>query len=439
MSEQTARLRPLDLVSPRVGIIRSLARVSRGVDEPSPPILYHAQLAHYDFRRRTGLERGAAGKGLTEEQAVASAIGEACERYCAHHAGVRPIRRAKRADLDGAAITPADCVLYADSQYGRTDFPYAPWNAQTETGWVAGEERPGGDAVWLPASLVYMNYAGDENQDAFTPPTSNGLAAGPDLESAALAGLCELAERDAFLIYWMNRLPAVEVQFEGGLAASIRDHYRRFQTETRVFHLDTGLPLYVMMAVSLSADSRAPAAIVGLGCHLDPGAAATRALFEICQVRPGEVRKYRDDPPTARLTAYRDVKTLEDHSAWFTIHEHLGELAFLLDDRGTGRVVKVQDMATFSRGFVAADLDVVVDGLVRAGCRVGIIDITTPDVGSCGIRVVRTFATGLQPIHFGFGEERLGGRRLFELPSTLGFGAHHRTEADLNPCPHPLA
>jgi hypothetical protein len=32
----------------------------------------------------------------------------------------------------------------------------------------------------------------------------------------------------------------------------------------------------------------------------------------------------------------------------------------------------------------------------------------------------------LQPIHFGFGEERLGGSRLSALD-------------DLNPCPHPMA
>jgi ribosomal protein S12 methylthiotransferase accessory factor len=52
---------------------------------------------------------------------------------------------------------------------------------------------------------------------------------------------------------------------------------------------------------------------------------------------------------------------------------------------------------------------------------------------------VRVLATGLQPIHFGWGQERLGGRRLFELPFRLGFAPGPRGEADLNPCPHPLA
>lgn len=52
--------------------------------------------------------------------------------------------------------------------------------------------------------------------------------------------------------------------------------------------------------------------------------------------------------------------------------------------------------------------------------------------------MVRTLATGLQPIHFGYGEERLGGTRLYRLPRLLGYGTSDRNEASLNPCPHPL-
>jgi ribosomal protein S12 methylthiotransferase accessory factor len=67
------------------------------------------------------------------------------------------------------------------------------------------------------------------------------------------------------------------------------------------------------------------------------------------------------------------------------------------------------------------------------------VDLTTADVRPYGIHVVRTLATGLQPIHFGHGEERLGGQRLFDLPRLLGYMSETRGERDLNPCPHPLA
>jgi hypothetical protein len=99
----------LPLVGSRVGIIRHLGRVQRGDDEPVPPILFGAQLAHFDFRRGTDLERASAGKGLTEEEA----IGEAVERYCASHHGLRPLRRARASEFGADHLPPAACVLYS--------------------------------------------------------------------------------------------------------------------------------------------------------------------------------------------------------------------------------------------------------------------------------------------------------------------------------------
>ena len=77
----TNRLR--DLVSPKVGLIRSLEPQPRGPLEPVPPYLAMAMLSHFDFRAAPMSERIGAGKGRTAEEADASAIGEAVERYCA--------------------------------------------------------------------------------------------------------------------------------------------------------------------------------------------------------------------------------------------------------------------------------------------------------------------------------------------------------------------
>jgi ribosomal protein S12 methylthiotransferase accessory factor len=77
--------------------------------------------------------------------------------------------------------------------------------------------------------------------------------------------------------------------------------------------------------------------------------------------------------------------------------------------------------------------------LEAAGSTVAYVDLTMPDLEPFPVRIVRAFATGLQPIHFGFGEERLGGHRPFSVPRLLGAVDRDLTEADLNPCPHPLA
>ena len=52
---------------------------------------------------------------------------------------------------------------------------------------------------------------------------------------------------------------------------------------------------------------------------------------------------------------------------------------------------------------------------MAAGVRVAFVDVTSPDVAGTGLRVVRALAARLQPLHCGYGLERLGNQRLLEL------------------------
>lgn len=428
----------LELVSPRVGIICNLSPAVRGAEEPDVPIIYQATLSHFDYRKAKPWERAAIGKGLNENQAIRGAIGEAIEHYCASHFDTYKAHKAPWSAVQPEAVAPIDCVLYSENQYSRRAFPYRRWDPTDAITWLPMTELPGSRRIFAPASLVYLSADKASSEDFLCPPTSNGLAAGPDLNFAILHGLCELIERDAFLITWMNQLPAPEVEFstESRVAHSIREHYGRFGVEIRVFNVSLDLPAYVMMGVAVDRTGRGPSAVVGLGCDLDPTVAVSRALFEVCQVRPGEVRRYQQERPADDLKSYHDVHGLEDHSAFFHPLETLSEFSFLFE---SGRTQGLKDLPNCSCSNVTADLETCVVALVGSGCRVLYADVTTPDVADFGLSVVRTIATGLQPMHFGSGEERLGGRRLYEIPMRLGCSSRIRGEGDLNPCPHPIA
>ena len=432
------RNRLLDLVSDRVGVIKSLASVTRGAEEPNPPVIYQANLSHFDFRKPETGERIASGKGRDANEAIAGAIGEAVERYCAAHVDSARTRVASWAAVAEEAVAPPEFVLYSARQYERPGFRYHRWDPKDEVTWLVAHELAEDRPVHVPSSLVFLAGSPARAEDAFCPSTSNGLAAGQDLESASLNGLCELIERDGFLIHWMNRLPAPEVELPAdyGLAHSICSHYLRFGVQVRVFNVSTEFPAYVIMAVALDTTGRGPAALVGLGCHLDPRVAVLKSLLEICQIRPGETQRYLKEPPAGRLKRYEDVQTLSDHSAFLSIPERLGEFDFLLKN---GRRQRLEELPDRSQGSAQADLDFCVRSLAQGGHRVLQAELTTPDIAGYGLHVVRMLATGLQPIHFGFGEERLGGQRLFTVSQRLGQAPGPRGEADLNPCPHPLA
>lgn len=428
----------LELVSSKVGVIRSLSPVWRSAEEPNPPILYQAMLSHFDFRKATAWERGAGGKGLNESEAIEGAIGEAIEHYCASHFDRDRTSRGPWSSVEDAAVAPHEFVLYSANQYARAGFPYRQWNRLDEVTWMHLSELPEKREILGPAAFVFLHAGEGRKEDNFCPPTSNGLAAGPNQEFAILKGLCELIERDGFLITWMNQLPAPRVEFSSQLAFAhhVRQHYACFGVEVHIFNVSTDLAPYVMLGLAVDRTGRGPAAVVGLGCDLDPCAAITKALLELCQVHSGEVQRFRHEHPADKLSSYKDVLTLEDHSAFFHPVERLKEFAFLLDN---GHKQDFSALPNRSRNSVQADLEICVTSLREASSRVLFADLTTPDIGPYGLRVVRTMATGLQPMHFGYGEERLGGGRLYETPKALGYSSATRSESDLNPCPHPLA
>lgn len=437
--QQRSRIDELmELVSPRVGLIKNLARVVRRANEPTPPIIYYGQISHFDFRSAQIGERSVAGKGVTEEDAIVGAIGEAVERYCGAHPNARFFRRARWSDVKDHAVSPPESVLYSDRQYASKDFPYLPWNPENEIDWTPARELPGDAEIFAPAGLIYTSYEPENPLEYLCQPSSNGLAAGTGLEMAVRNALYELIERDGFLVHWFNRLPSPEIDLDSAndLSINIKRHYQRFGIETRVFNISTDLPVYVMMAVSLGSDAETPAALIGLGCHPDPRIAVQKALFEICQLRPGSVDKFLKDKPHEKLNGYADVHTLDDHHAYFMDPANLHEMSFWLEGDRKTSLDALEDHSTDSPG---ADLAACVKALKKTGSRVVYADLTTPDVAQYGLSVVRAIATGLQPIHFGYGIERLGGKRLYELPQRLGYTDRLVKEENINLCPHPLA
>lgn len=427
-----------ELVSAKVGLIRDLAPQGRGADEPMPPHLYTATLSNYDFRVASKTERMAAGKGMTREEAIASAIGEATERYCAYHWNPQRTWLAKWSDLQVRGISPPSCVLYSERQYATPDCSYARWTPEQEVAWIGGVDLADGSAVAIAASMVYLVFPPPRPDDYFAPSTSNGLAAGPTLAAAALSGLCEVMERDAMLIAWMNRLPAIELDFDDAATPEgrVHRHYAQFDVDVRAFLMPSDLPAATVMAISFQDDPTRPANVAGLGCHPDPRIALRKAVFELCQARPAEASRFMSKPPGGRLNRYEDVHTLDDHSAFVSQMERREEFAFLWR---SGERKRIDELPNPSTGNVEHDLDRCTRELAAKGHRPAIVELTTPDLVDYGIHVVRVVVPGLQPVHFGHGEERLGGERLFTLPMQLGFAGAVREERDLNPCPHPLA
>lgn len=426
------------LVSPRVGIIRSLFRMSTEDVEPMPAVLYEAKLADFDFMSEAVKKaRVGVGKGETDAEAMTGAVGEAIERYCAWQPNYDLYLEASAGELGSKAIHPDQFVLYSVEQYQNDEIIFSPFDAGKAMHWVPGVSLKGQEQLYVPASLAYIGYSGLRMNEELCLSTSNGLAAGRSIEKAVLSGLYELIERDGFLIAWMNRLSVAEIDLEGlaGLPHHIHSFYRGLGIDIRVFNATSDIPVPVMMGFAIDKTGEGPASVIGLGCDLNPAAALKKALLEVCQGRVSETWRFRHRSKHQRVLKFEDVKKLEDHGAFFAEAENLPQLDFLLE---TSRRQQLDDIPNLSQHDAETNLATCTRLLEAAGIKVAYVDLTTPDIAPLGLRVVRSVATGLQPIHFGYKQERLGGRRIFEVPYRLGLASQVRNVEELNRCPHPL-
>ena len=283
-------------VSPLTGVVSRLERIE--ADLPlNTNYLRRAQF----FRRRpetvdelrAGLSGGSFGKGSTAEQGEASALMEAIERYSGIFQGdeIRVTRRFT--DFPpGDAIPPNDVLLFSDAQYrqARRRRPGAGRDVDPGALRSIGRDRM---VAGLVAARQTLQISSDQPLVFFLQrprPTfhadSNGCAAGNTLEEAIVQGFLELVERDAYAIWWYNRLQRPEVDLGQFDDSYVRDLQTQLaETGRRLWVLDVtsdlGIPTFVAMTHWME-DGQENIEF-GSGAHFDPRIALLRALTELNQ------------------------------------------------------------------------------------------------------------------------------------------------------------
>ena len=290
------------LVSPVSGVVTWLSRTT---DEADPWLHVHWAGSNLALRTRKlsslrrSLRSKSAGKGSTRQQSEVSALCEAIERYSgAFHGDEIRIRR-RFADFaqagESEAIHPNAVQLFSDRQLDHAERINArghPYNVvpprldpHAEIDWSPVWSLTDGAHRYLPTSILY-GMTPEQRGSSDLVADSNGCAAGNTLEEAILQGFFELVERDAFAIWWYNRLavPGVDLEsFGDDYLASAPEYYRRAERDMWVLDVtaDLGIPAFVALSRRTGADTED--IIYGAGAHADPRIAALRAVCELNQ------------------------------------------------------------------------------------------------------------------------------------------------------------
>ncbi len=328
------------------------------------------------------------GKGLTQSAALASAVGEALERYAAAKWPISDLVLASYADLSQVAFDPRWLCLYRPEQYERVGFPYQPFHANKPIHWILGHWLDSHEAVYLPAFAVFLNS--EWSGEALCQMTSNGLAAAASVEDANAQAALELYERDSFLLSWIAKCNAAPVQNNDATVSEMLTQCQECGAHVDLYLVAQGGPATVAVCVARGDGYRWPAVTLGLGSGSNAKEAVLRAVLEHGQTGPSLANEWRRE---RRLFASdQDIRTLHDQALYYCDPAHLSEFENWRSD-----ACRVQITVSNSQ------------------IRIATVDLTPHELMDGPFRVVRAIARGLQPIHAGHGFERTHTERLEQL------------------------
>jgi oxazoline/thiazoline synthase len=418
VSSRTTVSRYRKHVSPLTGVVTKLEKMEGDLPLNTNFFAQHnfsAPAMDVD-QLRSGLNGGSSGKGSTAEQAEASALMEAIERYSGIYQGDEIRMKGRFADFaEGEAFLANDVQHFSEAQFAGRNEPQPdgshpvpdPIDPAAEIEWTPVWSLRDQRFKYFPTGLMYFFY-----EDFHT--DSNGCAAGNTREEAIVQGFLELVERDAYAIWWYNRLRRPEVDLSEFDDAYIRDIKSQFADHGRNIWVlditsDLGVPTYVAIMHWIK-DGKENIEF-GSGAHFDRRIALLRSLTELSQflsIGEGGLRGDRsslDGTTPLKLDNYPFLQPAENAVA----------------PPPLGMNVPLDS--------VKEQVEACVEVARRAGYDFLVLDQTRPDVE---VPVVRVVVPGLR--HF---YKRFGPGRLYDVPVQMGLLDQPRREDELTPfLPH---
>ena len=326
------------------------------------------------------------------------------------------------------AIDPRTFGLHPAHLYARPDFPFSPFDAARPITWAAALDATERRRVWIPRCFAYYAPT-DEPALAFE--TSNGCATGSSLAEAALHGIFELAERDAFLWHWYARASPPRIDDllkEPGiavLAARIR-----FFTGADLHLVDTtrdyGIPSVAAIATRDGSDG--PATSLAAGAGADLASATGAALQELGGHLIRLISVFDDSGSSdAARRAFDDpdaVLTMDHHGTVNALPEARPRFAALLAGPASSGLARpsLSDAGDSPEALLAT----LIRRLAGHGLRVIVVDQTTTALRRFGLHAAKVVVPGWIPMTFGHIFRRTAIASLAGIP-----------DADLVPHPFP--
>lgn len=381
------------------------------------PFFYVYACERPSGKNKVNVSHGSGGSE-DEAEAISCAIFEAIEHYCILHERKDLFIKGRFSELKVNAIDPVRFEAFSKAQLPIKKNREFVINSEKPLNWLRGYSLTKKRKVLIPASLAYASYNFKEySEPTIRKPISTGAACGPTTFFAISRGLCEIIERDSYMISFLPEMPKklLIINERDGNVFNFINRFKKYGLE--LYFIDTTLDTGVFSVVSILVDRTGcgPAVCAGLGSSLEPVHAIETSAIEA-------LRGYA----TSRELYFQEknVRPPKKHSFdWFSWKKHLIWSS-------PHMIKEVEKIITSSKKVTLPKpklfktdrekVSYLTEKLDKLGCEVIYVDMTIPEIEKFGLKVIKVLCPEMVPLWHDGRYPYLGVRRLWEVPRKYG-------------------
>lgn len=406
---------------------------------PDWPDLIYAESALKPIPLPSGIERKLGGTvgsgcGFDHNTAVRKALAEALERYSLSIHNPANFIWGSFRELSQPAVDPLLFQCFSEKQLADSVYQKNhAFDHNSPFHWVKAVSLIDDKPCLIPAQLGVLLYEIAESEPLIREINTSGAAAGTSWAMAAYNAVCETIERDALLIFWLNRLTPPRIDPQSVRRSDIRGllevcRVRNIEVVLSDITTDAGVPTVLAIA-------RDPGGTLPL--HVAPRADLDieQAIFDAIRdcLKLGVVAAIPGDQMEQVSAIASQIRTLEQRAIFWSDPHRLRDAEFLW----MGKMNQVSKNAFLGCGY-SEKLAALKKILSENGWSTYLLDVTTDIARGAGLMVVMSLLPQAYPLYLNEHYKYLGVKRLYQAPVRMGYLTKPHKEEDINPIPHPM-
>lgn len=417
-----------------IKLIESFERIRQHYDEPK--FWYYSASINDKHLKHDGAHFHSKASGVSfffQENAVVKALAESIERYNNFAFFTKDVSSVSSyLKLKRDAINPKEFIYFSEKQLRKGNYKKFRIDDNSLFRWTEMKSLKGKKSCLVPCQIIYLSYQPIKREPIIYPSISTGAAGHSNLQSAILSGIYEVLERDAFMIYYLNKLKPRRYD----LFSSDNKKIRSLLKITQRYHLqifsldivtDLGIPAVASVVIDNSGLSKAVS--VGLKCHLDTETAIVGSINEAFHTRTWIREAYIENPKNISKTELIKDSSIKNRGLFWYSPKSIRKLNFLISNLDS---IKIQPLE--NKLSLKAQILKLRKALEEKDYEVYYKDITSKYFKDIPFKTVKVVIPGMQPVYLNEKYPLQGGKRLRSVSSNLGYDS----KGELNTYPHPF-